>query len=131
MSAEHQKTMREAYDSFNRGDASWAERLATDDVEWGTTATFPGMDPVYHGAAGVAKWMSVVRSEWEHFQVSLDEVLGETSDALAVVERIWGRGMGSGAEGQMLIFAVYRFDPEGKVAKRQAFTTREEAQDAL
>jgi ketosteroid isomerase-like protein len=131
MADEHLKTMREAHASFNRGDARWAESLAVDDVIWGTTAAFPGMDPVYRGAAGVAEWMRVVLSAWEEFKVSLDEVLGETDDALAIVERIWGRGRGSGAEGEMNVYAVYRFTGDGKVAERQAFTTREEALAAL
>jgi ketosteroid isomerase-like protein len=131
MAGEHLQTMREAHASFNRGDAAWAERLATEDVEWGTTATFPGMEPVYHGAAGVAEWMRVVLSAWQEFEVSLDEVIGETDDAVAIVERIWGRGRGSGAEGEMNVYAVYRFTAEGKVATRQAFTTREDALDAL
>jgi ketosteroid isomerase-like protein len=131
MAGDHLKTMREAHASFNRGDPSWAERLATDDVEWGTSATFPGMEPVYRGASGIAEWMQVVLSAWEEFVVSLDEVTGESDNALAIVERIWGRGRGSGAEGEMKVYAVYRFTADGKVAKRQAFTTREEALAAL
>ena len=131
MAGEHLETMREAHASFNRGDPAWAERLATEDVEWVTTATFPGMEPVYRGASGVAEWMQVVLSAWEKFAVSLDEVMGESDDALAIVERIWGRGRGSGAEGEMKVYAVYRFTPEGNVAKRQAFTSREEALENL
>ena len=131
MAGGHLEKMKEAHAFFNRGDPSWAEWLATDDVEWGTSAAFPGMEPVYRGAAGVAEWMEVVRSAWEEFEVSVAEVLGETDDAIAITERIWGRGSGSGAEGEMKIYAVYWFSPDGKVAKRQAFMTREEALDGL
>jgi hypothetical protein len=33
--------------------------------------------------------------------------------------------------GQMSVYTVYRFNPDGKIGKRQSFTTREEAAAAL
>jgi hypothetical protein len=54
------------------------------------------------------------------------EVLREQDDAVAT----WSAGVGA-AEAEMRPFAVYRFNAEGKVIKRQAFTTPEEALEAL
>jgi ketosteroid isomerase-like protein len=61
----------------------------------------------------------------------MDEVIVETSDTVAIVERIWGRGRGSGAEGRMRVYTVYRFNPEGKIVERRSFTTRDEALDRV
>lgn len=127
MPGEHLETLREGHASFNRGDPSWAHDSMTADVRWETTGAFPGMEKVYEGPSGVEEWIGTVMSEWEAFEVSLDEVLEETTDSLAVVERLWGRGRGSGAEGEMKVYTVYRFDPEGRIAARQAHTSREAA----
>jgi ketosteroid isomerase-like protein len=128
---EHLETLREGHASFNRGDTSWAQEQVAEDVVWGTTGAFPGMEKVYRGPDGVEEWVRTVREEWESFRVSMDEVLAETSDLLAVVERIWGKGRGSGAEGEMKVYTVYRFNEDGKISRRQSYTTREEAAAAL
>jgi ketosteroid isomerase-like protein len=125
------ETLREGHAAFNRGDTSWPAQRCTEDVEWGTMRAFPGLEDVYRGWDGVVEWMQTVRAEWEEFEVSLPEVIGEKGDALAVVERIWGRGRESGAEGEMTLFTVYRFTPEGKIAGRTVYTSREEALAAL
>jgi hypothetical protein len=49
MSEETVANLRRGYEAFNRGDASAAMGLATPDVEWGTTGTFPGLVGVYQG----------------------------------------------------------------------------------
>jgi hypothetical protein len=89
------------------------------------------MADVYRGREGVVEWMRTVRAEWEEFEVSLQDVLARTEYAVVVVERVWGRGRESGAEGEMGMFSVYRFTPEGRIAVRTVFMTREEALAAL
>ncbi len=131
MPGDAQETLREGYAAFNRDDHSWPAEQVTDDVEWGTLGLFPGMEDVYRGPDGVVEWMRLVRQEWEEFEVTLVEVLGESDDALAVVERVWGRGRESGAEGEMTFQAVYWFSPEGRIRARTVFDTREEALAAL
>jgi ketosteroid isomerase-like protein len=125
------ETLREGYAAFNRDDTSWTALHATEDVEWGTRGLFPGMEDVYRGREGVTEWMRIVRAEWEDFQVSLVEIIEQRDDALAVVERIWGRGRESGAEGEMTLHTVYRFSPDAKIAVRTVYESREEALDAL
>jgi ketosteroid isomerase-like protein len=125
------ETLREGHAAFNRGDPSWSALRCTEDVEWGTLGAFPGMEDVYRGREGVVEWMDTVRAEWEEFEVSVPEVLGGSDDALAVVERIWGRGRESGAEGEMTLFTVYRFTPEGRIAARKVYPTSKEALAAL
>jgi ketosteroid isomerase-like protein len=127
VSERHLQTIRTGHQAFNRGEASWADELVAKDAEWRPTGEFPGMEGVYRGPEAMRHWMDTIRAEWEEFEVSLAEVLREGGDAVLVVERLWGRGRESGAEAEMRIFSVYRFNADGKIAQRLAYTTQDEA----
>ena len=129
MSQETLAKLRRGYEAFNRGDASVAIALSTPDVEWGATGAFSGVEGLYRGPEGIQEWMSVIRSAWEQFEVGLDEVLADQGDLLVVVERLRGRGRGSGAEVEMCVFAAYWFE-EGKIRRRAAFTGSKAALEA-
>ena len=81
------------------------------------------------GPEAIREWMDVIRSAWEEIEVSLGEVLHDEGDLLVVTELARGRGRSSGAEVEMRIFAVYRFE-DGKIRRRQAFIERTEALEA-
>ena len=125
MSKETLATLKRGYEAFNRGDTSELRELAreigTPDVEWGATGAFPGVDGMYRGPEAMPKWMDVIRSAWEEFEVSLDEVLHDGDDVVVVAELLRGRGRGSGVEVEMRIFSAYWFE-EGKIRRRAAFT---------
>jgi ketosteroid isomerase-like protein len=129
MSEETIANLRRGYEAFNRGDASVVIALSTPDVEWGATGAFPGVEGLYRGPEAIQEWMDIIRSAWEEFEVTLDEVLYDEGDILAITELLRGRGLSSGAEVEMRVFAVYRFE-ENKVRKREAFTEREAALQA-
>jgi ketosteroid isomerase-like protein len=97
-------------------------------VEWGAT-NFPGIEGVYRGPDGMRRWMDTIRSAWDEFEVTLDEVLHDRGDVVVVGERVRGRGRGSGAEVEMRVFSMYWFE-EGKVRKRSVFTERKAALEA-
>ena len=75
------------------------------------------------------EWMEVIRSEWEEFEVSLDEVLHDGDEMAVVAELLRGRGRGSGVEVEMRVFAAYWFEG-GKIRRRAAFTERQGALEA-
>jgi ketosteroid isomerase-like protein len=127
----HVDTLRIGHEGFNRGDLTEARGTVTEDVEWRTTATFPGIEGVYRGPDALDEWMNVVRAEWQAFEVSLAELLGEKEDAIAVVEHLWGRGRESGIEVEMNVYAVYRFSAEGRIRLREVFDTAGQALAAL
>jgi ketosteroid isomerase-like protein len=131
VSERHLETIRQGHRAFNLGEVTWAEKLVAEDADWRPTGEFPGMEGVYRGPEAMVRWMETIRAEWEEFEVSLGDVLAEEGDAVAVVEELWGRGRGSGAEVEMLIYSVYRFGPDGKITERLAFTSRDEALAAL
>jgi ketosteroid isomerase-like protein len=127
----HVDTIRIGYEGFNRGDLRAAREILAEDVEWGTTGAFPGIEGVYRGPDALDEWMESLRAEWREFSVGLAEVLAETDDAVVLAERLWGRGRESGAEVEMRTYAVYRFNAEGKLTLREAFSTSDEALAAL
>jgi ketosteroid isomerase-like protein len=133
MSQENIETLKRGYEAFNRGDTSvvveLGREIATPDVEWGATGAFPGVEGMYRGPEAMQRWMEVIRSEWKDFEVTLDEILYDSGDVLAVTERLRGRGRESGAEVEMRVFSAYWFQ-QGKLRRRAAFTEPEEALEA-
>jgi ketosteroid isomerase-like protein len=127
----HVDTIQIGYEGFNRADLTEAREILTEDVEWRTTGSFPGLEGVYRGPDALDEWMEVLRAEWREFEVSLADVLAEREDAVVVAERLRGRGRESGIEVEMYTYAVYRFNADGKLTLREAFSTAEEAQAAL
>jgi len=131
MPRQHLDALQQGYGAFNQGSLDQAKDTFADDIEWGTTGVWPGMQEVYRGLEGLQEWADTVRGEWESFEVSLSEVLRDEEDAIAVEELLRGRGRESGAEAEMRVYAVYWFDHEGRLSKRRAFTTAEDALAAL
>jgi ketosteroid isomerase-like protein len=127
MSKENIEAMRRGYEAFNRGDMSPVADLATRDVEWAATGSFPGVEGLYRGPEAVQEWADLIHSDWEEFEVTLDEVLYDGDDVVVVAELL--RARGSGVELERRIFAGYWFE-EGKLRKRVAFTERGAALEA-
>jgi ketosteroid isomerase-like protein len=128
--SENVEKIRRGQEGFTRADESMTRDFVADDVEWGTTAAFPGLETVYHGPDGMRDWMESVRSAWEWFEVSTDEVIVDTEDEVLLVEHLKARGRGSGAEVEMTIYAIYSFE-DGLVKRRRVFMDREEALAAV
>jgi ketosteroid isomerase-like protein len=123
--------LRRAHAGFNRGDLDVLRQITADDVEWGTTGAWPGIDPLHAGRQdAVVRWAEDVRSVWEVFQVAIEDVLADTGDSLVVVERLNARGLESGVEVQTRVFSVYRFRGR-QVVKRESFLDRAPALEAV
>jgi ketosteroid isomerase-like protein len=129
MSRENLETLRRGHEAFTRGDLPAIKAVVADDVDWGTSGAFPGLEPHYLGPDALERWMDAVRSAWESFEVAIDDVLLDDGDLLVVSERLRGRGRGSGAEVDMRIFAAYWFEA-GKVVKRRVFDSEADALEA-
>ena len=123
------ETIRRSYNALSRGDLRPMRELVTDDVEWETSGSLPGMQSAYYGKAGIDEWMHLLRSVWSSYDMSLDEVVGETDYALIVIERVGDWDQEAGAEAGIPAFAVYWFDA-ARVRRRRSFTSREEALEA-
>jgi ketosteroid isomerase-like protein len=120
--------IRRAQSEFNRGDVSGARSIVTEDVEWGTIGSFPGVNAVYHGRDALQEWMDSIRSAWEWFDVQVDEVVRAEEDLVVIREHLRGKGRSSGVEVEMRIYSVYWFE-QGRIVKRRVFHSRQEALD--
>jgi ketosteroid isomerase-like protein len=133
MSQETLAAIKRGYEALNRGDASAMSELAgelgTRDLEWGTIGSSPGLEGVYQGPDAVQMWMDAIRSEWEEFEVRLDEILHDGEDVLVVAELLRGRNRESGTELERHIFSTYWFE-KGKLRRRAPFTERTAALEA-
>jgi ketosteroid isomerase-like protein len=130
MLSENIEVIRRAHAAFNRGDFATLREVAADEVEWGTTGAWAGIDSVYHGSDALVRWAEDIRSVWEVFEVRIDDVLYEAADSLVVVERLNGRGLGSGVDVEMRAFSAYWFR-DGRIVKRKAFLDELPALDAV
>jgi ketosteroid isomerase-like protein len=127
----HLDTLRRGHDAFNRGDIREARELFAEDLDWGTTGSWPGIENRFRGREGLEEWVTAQRREFGEFEVSVPEVLHDEGDVVAVAEHLRGVGRGSGAVAELTLYAVYWFDADGLVAKRRGFTSAEEALAAV
>jgi len=117
MSRENVEVLRRAHAAFNQGDFISLREVLVENVEWGTTGAWPGVDALYRGPDGVERWARDILSVWEVFEVGIDEVLAEAADSVLVTERLNGRGAGSGAQVEYRVFSAYWFR-DGRIFKR-------------
>jgi ketosteroid isomerase-like protein len=130
MSQENVEVVCRALEAFACGDTTTLNALAADDVEWGTTGGFAGIQPVYRGAAALEEWVHDIREAWAEFELSVEEVLYEEDPVVVVMEHLTASGLGSGVRVDMRVFSAFWFR-DGQIVKRVAFLNRSEALEAV
>jgi len=118
--------VRFGHAAFSAGHLEAMRPTVAEDVDWGTSGAFPGLEPVYRGPDAMDRWMDAVRSAWEWFEVTIGEVIRDEADVLVITERLRGRGRESGAEVDMLLFTVYWFEDD-RIVRRRVFDSEAEA----
>ncbi len=129
MSQENVELVCRALEAFASGDTATLSGLAADDVEWGTTGGFAGIQPVYRGADALEEWVYDIREAWAEFELSIDEVLYDADPVVVVMEHLTASGLGSGARVDMRVFSAFWLR-DGQIAKRVACLNRSEALEA-
>jgi ketosteroid isomerase-like protein len=97
----------EGFEAWNRGDLQWLLDHASPDYEWRPARIFPGIDAVYHGHAGFAKFWSTLREPWQSLRIEVDRV-EDLGDAVLALFTFHGKGRDSGVEVTLRLANVFR-----------------------
>jgi ketosteroid isomerase-like protein len=74
MSRENVEVVREWWEAWNRRDVERLLGAFHPDIEWRTSGTFPGLDPVYAGHDGFRRFWLEFTEPWEWFVISTDDL---------------------------------------------------------
>ena len=61
--------LRRGQAAFARGDTLAASDVIAEDVDWGTTGTFPGTEVFYRGIEDLGEWMEDLLSAWDKLTI--------------------------------------------------------------
>ena len=116
--------IRATYDCWNRGDIDGTLEYVHPDVEWHTR--WLGTPEVYHGRQGLREFFAAIAETWEQLRVEPERFISISDNRAVVVERLVGRGRGSGIEVDMHVYEAVTVS-DGLVAKREVFYSLDEA----
>jgi ketosteroid isomerase-like protein len=87
--------IREGYEAWNRGDLDHTLAVLSPDVEWLTSASFPGVQPVYCGHDGFREFWKHLHEPWESIHVEIESYERDGEVATLMI-RFHGISKGSG-----------------------------------
>jgi ketosteroid isomerase-like protein len=130
MSQENVEIVRRMNQALNTGKPEVALPLLDPDVEWEENhPVWPGLDSVYRGHEGVARWLkAAVLEPWQSFE---NEVLDYTDlgDHVLMLSHLRGKGRWSGVEVDMPIYNLFTMRDD-KIVRRRIYQDRDEAIEA-
>lgn len=89
--------IREAFKAWNEGDLEGTLAYLREDVEWHTSASFPGTRPLYEGHEGFREFWEHLHSPWESIHVEIEHY--ERDEAVALLRiRFHGTSKDSGVD---------------------------------
>jgi ketosteroid isomerase-like protein len=106
VSQENVKAVRRAVDAANRGEPESAFDLLDENVVWEPRRA--GIEGAYRGLEGLRKFWADTRENFELFELHLDDVR-DLDDRVLTIGRIRVRGIGSGAETEVPVAAIWTF----------------------
>ena len=87
--------IRAGYGAWNEDDLDKTLAFLDDDVEWMTSASFPGTQPVYHGHEGFKQFWQHLHEPWENVHVEIESYTREGEVAILRI-RFHGTSKASG-----------------------------------
>jgi len=114
MSEENVEIVRRLSSSWRDRDYSAVEELCHPDVVFDVSRNVfnPG---VHRGIDGLRHFMATVDEAWESFAIIPEELI-DAGDKVVMANRMSGTGRASGAQAEMLVFAVVTFEG-GKIVR--------------
>jgi ketosteroid isomerase-like protein len=97
--------IRAGYSAWNEDDLDKTLAFLADDVEWLTSASFPGTRPVYRGHEGFKEFWGHLHEPWEDVHVEIESYTREGEVAILRI-RFHGTGKASGVSVDLPWFQV-------------------------
>ena len=97
--------IRAGYGAWNEDDLDKTLDFLADDVEWLTSASFPGTRPVYHGHDGFKQFWTHLHEPWEDVHVEIESYTREGEVAILRI-RFHGTSKASGVSVDLPWFQV-------------------------
>lgn len=109
--------VREAYGAWNESDLDGLLAFMHSDVEWHTSASFPGTRPLYEGHDGFRDFWKHLHEPWEDIHVEI-EAYEREGDVATLRIRFHGRSKSSGVDVDLPWFQVVVIEDD--MVKRSA-----------
>ena len=130
MSEENVEVVLEGVDAVNRRDPDAFIACVHPDVVWEVSEASPFLQGIYRGRGEVREWFEKSWLEvWESVHVEVEEITEASDGRVFLGALVTARGRGSGLETEVRGWQVCWF-ADGQIARRQIFSTREEALEA-
>jgi ketosteroid isomerase-like protein len=103
--------VRGGYEAWNEGDLDSTLEFLHPDVEWHTSASFPGVEPDYEGHDGFRRFWEDLHEPWEGVRVELESYQRE-DDVATLRIRFHGRSKASGVDVELPWFQAIVIEDE-------------------
>ena len=97
MAGELIERIKAGYAAWNEGDLGRTLEFLAPDIEWHTSASFPGTEPLYRGHEGFRAFWKDLHEPWEQVHVGIESFEREGDVAILRI-RFHGTSKGSGVD---------------------------------
>lgn len=111
--------IRAGYEAWNEGDLEGTLAFLHPEVEWHTSASFPGTRPLYVGHDGFREFWSHLHEPWEKIHIEIESYTRE-GDVAVLRIRFHGTSKASGVSVDLPWFQVLVIDEEDDLVLRSA-----------
>ena len=119
--------VRGAYEAFGSGDIDVLTSLLHPEIEWRTTAEVPFLG-TYRGVDEFLRGMNEWTDAFDDLTTSVEEMT-EVGEHVLVCHRMHGRGTGSGAEVDLVLWQLVSVR-DGQLVRMYDYSSRDEALEA-
>jgi ketosteroid isomerase-like protein len=129
VSEEIVETVRDAFETYNRGDLDAFLEYCADDIDYRAVEGAPDDHGPIHGKEALRAFMQDWLDTFDDFRAEPVELIEAGEDKVIAVVRISGRAKLSGVETDLTYAELWTFR-DGKVAWGRQYWTRDEALEA-
>ena len=115
---------RPIFDAFESRDDERIAAVCDRRIRWHTL--WPGMDPVFHGRAGVKRWRQTIDEALTELTLEVDEAIELDRNRVLLAYWVRAHGRESGVAAHMRIYDVWTLR-RGRLLHRTTHHTREDA----